>query len=137
MFRTNQDIFKTSGEEVFESKNMTGNRVVTPKYSKWDYARELHPDNIEIWEVIYEDNWGLGVYAAWEPYAEFYMIKHIPDAANGVSVYDTYYGPGAQSGIMQFMVEHKIPFSMNDVWVEPEDMWLHQESIFFKRHSHS
>ena len=42
---------------------------------------------------------------------------------NGV---ETYYGPGAQKQVQNRMREMSIPFSVNQTWVEPEDMWLYQ-----------
>jgi len=124
LYRTNKDIFVTGGEEVpdkfwFDRENV----LYTPKTGKWDYKRELTVDNIEIWEAIYEDSWGLGIYAAYEPYAEFYMIKHVN--YQGTTVLDTYYGAGAQDKIIKYMIENNIPFSTHKIWVENDDLWLY------------
>lgn len=127
LYRTNQDIFKTGGEEVPEAHWFDNEKVIyTPKKGKWDYKRELRVDDVEIWESIYEDSWGLGIYAAYEPYAEFYMIKYVDHY--GLSVLDTFYGPGSQDKIIKFMVENNIPFSTKKVWVEDEDLWLYHPS---------
>jgi hypothetical protein len=124
VYRTNQDIFKTGANEVFESKWFDSNVIVTPKKGKWDYKRELTVDDVEIWEAIYEDNWGLGIYASYEPYAEFYMIKYVDH--KGVTIKDTFYGAGSQDKIIKFMLENNIPFATHKVWVENEDLWLFQ-----------
>lgn len=124
LFRSNKDIFKTGGEEVSERHWFDHEDVMyTPKIKKWDYKRDLKVDDIDIWEAIYEDSWGLGIYAAYQPYAEFYMIKHVDYQGN--AVLDTYYGAGAQDRIIKFMVEHNIPVSMNQVWVEDDELWLY------------
>ena len=123
LFRSNQDIFKTQACEVTESSWFDSNKIQVPKTSKWDYKRDLQVDDIEIWEALYEDNWGLGIYAAYQPYAEFYMIKYLDHA--GISVLDTYYGAGSQNSIMKFMVENNIPFTTHDVWVNDDELWLY------------
>ena len=124
LFRSNKDIFQTAGEEVAERHWFDYEDVMyTPKINKWDYKRELKVDDIDIWEAMYEDSWGLGIYAAYRPYAEFYMIKHVDYQGN--TVLDTYYGAGAQDRIIKFMVENNIPVEMNQVWVEDSEMWLY------------
>lgn len=129
LFRTNKDIFKDRGEEAFESRFMDSNVIQMPKNGKWDYGDILRPERVEIWEVIFEDTWGWGIYAAWEPYAELYMVRTPPDMNDPHSftntIYDCYYGPGAQDQIMKFMVEHNIPFGTHKIWVDEEDMWLY------------
>ena len=122
-YRSTNDIFKTNGEEVTQSSWLTGeNKIHTPKTDKWDYKRELVVEDIEIWEALYEDSWGLGIYAAYRPYAEFYMIKYTN--ITGVDVLDTFYGAGSQDKIIKFMVENNIPFQLQKVWVDDDDAWL-------------
>lgn len=123
LYRTNKDIFKDLGEEVFDYRFSERETRYFPKTKDWDYKRELKVDDIEIWEALYEDNWGLGIYAAYQPYAEFYMIKYASDIGN--RVYDTFYGAGAQNKIIQFMVSNNIPFSLHDVYVDTDDAWLY------------
>ena len=122
VFRSTQDILKTASDEVTRSSWFDSNKIQVPKTGKWDYKRELTVDDIDIWEAIYEDSWGLGIYGAYEPYAEFYMIKYMDHA--GSSVLDTFYGPGSQDKITKFMLERNLPFSTHKVWVDDEDLWL-------------
>ena len=121
-FKSTQNIFKDFGE-VFESKWMDSNKVETPPSPKWDYSRELQIEDVDIWEVIYEQGGGVGVYAAWCPSAEFYLVRtgwwNVP---NNI---ETYYGSGANSKVQARMKELGIPFVTHTVWVEPEDMWLY------------
>lgn len=125
LFRTNKDIFGDRGEEAFESRFMDSNVIQMPKNGRWDYNATLQPDRVEIWEVIFEDTWGWGVYAAWEPYAELYMIR-MPPTNDGTSIFDCYYGQGAHDRVMKFMVENKIPFGTSPIWVDDDEMWLYQ-----------
>lgn len=124
-FKSTQNIFKDFAE-VFESKWMDSNVLGMPPKVDWDYSRELQIEDIDIWEVIYEQGGGVGVYASWSPYAEFYMIRTgWWNEEKGYGI-ETYYGPQAQQKVQARMKDLKIPFSLNQVWVDPEEMWLYE-----------
>jgi hypothetical protein len=119
IFRSNADIFKYGTEESFDSAKFDLNNVfIPPSNKKWNYEKELTIENIELWEVIYEESGQIGVYAAWEPYAEFYMIR------NKLEI-EVYYGKGALQKTVNKMKNIKIPVNYNSIWVENEDMWLY------------
>jgi len=121
-FKSTQNIFKDFGE-VFESKWMDSNKIETPPNPAWDYSRELQIEDVDIWEVIYEQGGGFGVYASWCPYAEFYLVRtgwwNVPNDI------ETYYGVGAQASVQKRMKELGLNPVINKHWVEPEDMWLY------------
>jgi hypothetical protein len=124
-FKSTQNIFKDFGE-VFESKWMDSNVLGMPPKYDWDYSRELKVEDVDIWEVIYEQGGGVGVYASWSPYAEFYLIRTgWWNDAKGYGI-ETYYGPQSQQKVQQRMKDLNIPFTLNETWVEPEDMWLYE-----------
>lgn len=136
-FKSTYNILKKPDEdEVFDPNWMDSNTLILPKSKKWDYKRELKLEDIDVWEVIGEHG-TIGVYAAWEPYAEFYLIITGTDYSNqwlgklnGVTynysgkIYETYYGAGAQKMVQKRMIELNIPFSVNKVWVDESDMWM-------------
>jgi hypothetical protein len=121
-FKSTQNIFKDFGE-VFETSWMDSNKIETPPNPKWDYSRELQIEDVDIWEVIYEQGGGLGVYASWCPYAEFYLVRtgwwNVPNDI------ETYYGVGAQAAVQKRMKELGINSVVSKHWVDPEDMWLY------------
>jgi hypothetical protein len=137
-FKSTYNIFLAVDEdEVFNPNWMDSNSVVVPPGRDWDYSRELDIDDIDIWEVIYEAGGGWGVYAAWDPYAEFYLIttganpKYTKAAVNKNGAvnytdkfYETFYGKGAQKKVQKRMKELKIPFVTNEVYVGNEYAWL-------------
>lgn len=94
--------------------------------SKWDYAREMQVTDVDIWEVMYEASGGIGVYAAWLPYAEFYMVTTgwIPKTIND-RIIETYYGPNSQKQVYTRAAQLGIPLPVNTVWVDDDEMWLH------------
>jgi 23S rRNA G2069 N7-methylase RlmK/C1962 C5-methylase RlmI len=67
---------------------------------------------------------GFGVYAAWDPYAEFYMLTHPLYYNKDIEVF---YGRNANKRIRKRMKELGIPFYTHKAWVEPEDMWLYSD----------
>lgn len=125
-FKTTRDILKTPWEdELFNPNWMDSNTLILPPKKEWDYARELQIEDIEVWEQLYYEGGGLGVYAAWDPYAEFYMItkKYFTILPDGI---ETYYGENAQKMVQKRIKELNIPLETKQFWVEPEDMWMYQ-----------
>jgi hypothetical protein len=130
-FRTTNQIFNGEGE-YWDENWMDSNKLVLPSTSDWDYQREMQIEDVNIWEVIAEP-WDKGVYASWDPYAEFYLVrlekqygqKNINEKRT--FQFETYYGPGANIAIQKRMSELNIPYKIKNKWVENEDMWLYSE----------
>jgi hypothetical protein len=126
-FKTTYNIFKKPWEdELWDDNWMNSDRVILPPRYDWDYARSLQLEDVDVWEVLYERGGGTGVYAAWCPYAEFYLVRPgwYQELKNG---FELYYGPGAQEHVLRRAKELEIPLSLSKMWVEPEDMWLYQK----------
>lgn len=126
-FKSTYNILKTPWEdEVFNENWMDYDTVYLPPTKEWDYSRKLNIEDVEIWEVINEQGGGIGVYASWKPYAEFYMIRVGWQLENNGYGIETYYGPKSEEKVIKRMKELNIAFSLNDKWVEPGDMWLYE-----------
>lgn len=121
-FKTTSSIFGDF-KEVFDEKWMYKDGTIKDPLYSWDYDREMQIEDVDVWEIIFESGGGIGVYAAWLPYAEFYMIR--TGSWNGNEI-ETYYGPGSMKMTYKRMKELGMPFTPSKVWVEPEDMWLYQ-----------
>ena len=127
-FKTTQNIFKDM-QEFFDPNWMDSNKLVLPPKSEWDYNRPMQIEDVDIWEVIYEQSGAVGIYAAYDPYAEFYMIRvgwFLESQGYGAEIY---YGPGAMKKVMKRMDELGIPYSTHFENVESENMWLYQEVV--------
>ena len=123
-FKTTANIF-VDNKEYFDENWMNYDKVQTPPKYDWDYSRELQIEDIDIWEVIYEQGGGVGVYAAWAPYAEFYLIRTgYWNVKDGKDI-ELYYGPEARKKVYSWMVSHGLKPVINEIWIEPEDMWLY------------
>lgn len=125
IFKSTANIFTDFGE-VFDPNWMDSDKLILPPKTNWDYAREMQIEDVDIWELIEERGGAHGVYAAWSPYAEFYMVRvgNQKEAA-GYGV-ETYYGPGAGKAVYKRMQELGYHKALNKLWVEPEDMWLYK-----------
>lgn len=132
-FKTTYNILtKYDEDELFDPNWMDSDKLILPLNSKWDYKREMLIEDVNIWEVIYQGSNGLGVYAAYDPYAEFYMVttglsKHI--RMFGLFQYsgrevETFYGKNSEARVIKKMKELSIPFSLQPRWVDPDDMHL-------------
>jgi hypothetical protein len=124
-------------DEVFNPDWMNSDKLVLPPKTKWTYDREMGIDDVDIWEVMHESSGGIGLYASWAPYAEFYLLTTgwLPikegQWAND-KIFETYYGQGAQrkvvNRIKQLGLEKLIILPVHQTWVDSEDLWLHQKS---------
>jgi hypothetical protein len=123
-FKSTQNIFKDFSE-VYDVNWMESNKIVLPPSSPWNYKKEMKIEDVDIWEVIYEQGGGVGVYAAWNPYAEFYLIRVGWFLESKNYGFETYYGPGAHKKVQKRMKDMNISYSINKIWVDPEDMWLY------------
>jgi len=120
VFRTTANIF-VDNREYFESKWFDSDKLVLPKRKKWDYKRELQIEDVDIWEVILETG-PLGVYAAWDPYAEFYLVRIPPYFGGLYGEVLTFYGPGSQQELYLYLKKKNIELPVYQTWVDDEDI---------------
>lgn len=137
-FKSTYNILKKQDEcEVYNENWMDSDTLVLPPRIDWDYHREMNIEDVDIWEVLYEASEGIGVYAAWLPYAEFYMLltgnnySVEPRIINGFNYWDknieTFYCQGAQEKLLERTRKLKIPLVINQIWVDDEDLWIYQK----------
>lgn len=135
-FKTTDHIFKGEGE-LWDDNWMDSDTLVLPPREFWDYSRELRVEDVHSWEVISEP-WDVGIYAAWDPYAEFFLIRYETDYRtnpmyqldrfNGVPrkfQMETYYGQGAEKLVKARAKELGVNLHVNNLWVDPDKMWLY------------
>lgn len=131
-FKSTINILKRPHEdEVFNINHFDRDEIWIPTTSDWDYQREMIIEDVDIWEVLYEASGGIGLYASWIPYAEFYMLttgwKPLqPGQLINDRMIETYYGPGSQQKVMRRAAELKIPLSTQQIWIDEEDLWLYK-----------
>jgi hypothetical protein len=126
IFRTTEHILRGEGE-FYDPNWMDSDKLILPPSQPWDYQREMFMEDVNIWEVIAEP-WDVAIYAAWDPYAEFYLVRvesnpgqKFPGEKRTYQ-FETYYGPAARFEIEKRMKELGLPVHLNEHWVEPSDM---------------
>lgn len=82
-----------------------------PLYDEWDYSVSIDITKIRIWEQLYHDPGNIGLYAAWSPYIECYILVHYPflGTNNGIVVY---YGNDACYDVSAIMKELSVDFEV-------------------------
>jgi hypothetical protein len=135
IFKTTHNIlFKPDEDELNPVEKLNYNIEILPPNKEWDYKRPLTINDIDIWEVLAEGSGGLGVYAAWLPYAEFYMLTvgMVPGSIQYRYVderkIETFYGPGAQQKVFKRAKELGLNLAVYNTWVDDKDLWLYQKS---------
>ena len=129
-FKTTYNILvEPNKDELYDANRFDSDELILPPSKEWDYSRELQIEDIDIWEELAEGSGGLGIYAAWMPLAEFYMITTGWDK-NTINdrIIETYYGPGSQEKVFQRAKEIGLPISTYKTWVDDKDLWLYQKS---------
>lgn len=124
-FKTTENILRTPWDDELYNENwMDSDKLVLPPSIPWDYHRELQIEDVDIWEQIYYQGGGLGLYASWSPYAEFYMIVHHLFMYKNNSI-ETFYGKGAGKKAYLRGIELGMPLSLNTVFINDDEMWLY------------
>lgn len=92
--------------EVFDEDWMNYNSIsqYAPPSPSWDGARPMRVDDVDIWEVITEMSGPIGVYAAWCPYDELYIVT------NGWRIVAEFSGWRANERLEQYLKQHSIPY---------------------------
>jgi hypothetical protein len=138
-FKTTDNILNNV-TEYFDINWMDSNKIILPTKENWDYKRELKLEDIDLWEVIAEKNHA-GIYAAWSPYAEFYLIVYGNNpsfvlrasdielgkakATDQYKIYETVYGKNSQKKVKEKAIEMGIVLFDVPIWIDNNDMWLY------------
>jgi thiol-disulfide isomerase/thioredoxin len=73
--------------------------------------------DIEIWEEIYYEPGIIGVYAAWDPYCEFYLVYYpILSETNFHSL--TFLGVDASDKVQKLLAKYDIQLVTYNIWID-------------------
>jgi hypothetical protein len=122
-FKTTVNLVKDN-DEYFDPNWMDSDTLKLPPHKKWDYQRDMQIEDVDLWEVIFESG-SVGLYAAWQPYAEFYLVKPPWQMLEKGWGLETYYGPQASARAAARLKEFGIDLPKHKVWVEPDELWLY------------
>ena len=124
IYKTTHNILNKPWEdELFNENWMDHDLPYAPPTQDWKYDREMRLEDVEIWEEIYYKTGGIGLYAAYLPYAEFYMITGKWVQARPGNL-EFFYGPGSMQAAYHRALALGMPIQLNQQWCEPIDLWL-------------
>jgi len=89
-YRITKEIFQKKWEIV----NFDTAVNYPPPSEPWNKQERPNISDIEIWEQLYYQPGSIGIYAAWHPRYEFYMLVHDLFKNNEKTV-EQFWGPGA------------------------------------------
>lgn len=102
-FKSTKNIFGDFGDEVFDRNWMDSDTVKLPPSPDWSYDRILQLEDIDIWEVIIERGGSVALYAAWCPYAEYYLVRYGPNHM------EAFYGRTVRPLVKKFFDDRNLP----------------------------
>lgn len=102
-FKTKYDVFEGIDELFSEEHAQLNNGVYLPENWSWESNRPITVDDVVIWECLFEQSGSSGIYAAWAPYEEFYIVVE-----HRVVVRE-FFGDLARNMLHQYCVENNIP----------------------------
>jgi myo-inositol catabolism protein IolC len=86
-------------------------RQWAPRPIPWKSDRPIRFEDVDLWEVISEEsnmNGLIGVYAAYHPYAEYYVVTH------RWSIIREFEGWMANERLEQFLIEYNVNYPHTD-----------------------
>jgi hypothetical protein len=69
-------IFKSTYEIINEPWKDYADTTVSKRPPLWHNEREISVDDVVVWEQIYHQPGNIGIYVAWSPFEEFYLISY-------------------------------------------------------------
>lgn len=105
--------------------NVGQNTTEKPKTVNWNYDNGVSIFDISLWETIFFQPGNIGIYAAWDPYIEYYILTNNLFLGSDAGFLE-FYGAGSCEKIMEKCKELRIELSSNRMWVEEKDLWLYQ-----------
>jgi len=101
-FKTKYNVFNDLNE-LFPKDVADANGVYLPETWDWNGSSQITVDDVIIWECLYEESGLSGIYAAWAPYAELYIVTE-----RQVSIKE-FFGLSAKKLVDEYCVANGIP----------------------------
>lgn len=125
-WKTTENILHLSKDgEYFDENWMNYDRIwqYAPKEIKWDGTRPIRFEDVDLWEVITEMSGPIGVYAAYMPYAEYYVVTMY------WKVVAEFEGPHANERLEAFLKENNIPYPYTSHAPDPSTWQVNNQSF--------
>jgi len=111
MFKTNKQILDTA----WDHNTRLGSSIL-PHKELWKNNKPIDIDDILLWEQLYYQEGHVGIYAAWNPYYEFYIIVHNL-FLNSPAGIEKFRGVDASEQVYSRAVELGIELTASEKWI--------------------
>lgn len=122
---TEQIINLSKDGELFDENWMNYHSIYhyMPNPTKWKENRLIKFEDVDIWEVIAEITGPISIYAAWQPYAPYFVV------IKNWTIEKEFWGTEGEQRLHQYMINHGINISLNQLWVDEEDISLYKNEV--------
>ena len=100
-------IFKSTYEIINKPWDESEDIPVLKIPPAWNNERDISIDDVVVWEQIYHQPGNIGIYVAWSPYAEFYLVVYNLFTKTNAGL-KTFRGPDTITEIQQLTSEINI-----------------------------
>ena len=113
---TNNILIPSNDGEHFDENWMNYSSIhqYMPPNPLWKENRPIKFEDVDLWEVLFEWSGLSGVYAAWCPYAPYFIVT------SKWKIIGEYWGIEGEKKLQQYLTENNINFSLNKIWVDEE-----------------
>ena len=122
VYRTTEELLKS----CWENENFLPSTDLYPEREYCTTWRDISYRDIELWELIHHIPGGISVYAAWNPYTEFYIIVHDLFKETPAAI-ESFYGPRAEEELLEKLKTYGVTLSKNRVWINPDFSWMYDQ----------
>lgn len=108
-------VFKSS-TEIFSSRwQINQGTLDPPKKYEWLSSKEPDFEDIDFWEELYVQEGNIGVYAAWSPYVEIFLLVHY--SVFPIKCYEVFQGQDAQEQVISRLGDFDIILPLRNIFV--------------------
>jgi hypothetical protein len=101
-FKSKYNVFENN-DELFSEAIVKENGFYLPETWDWDNSSQISIDDVVIWECLFEKTGPSGIYAAWAPYEELYIVTEKR------TLVKEFFGPSAKELLTKYCVVNGIP----------------------------
>jgi hypothetical protein len=117
-WKTTENILTPSKDgEFFDENWMNFNSIYQylPPNPMWTENKLIKFEDVDIWEVLFEWTGLSGIYAAWCPYAHYFV------RTENWKIVEEYWGIKGEENLQKYLINKGIPFSLKKIWVEESE----------------
>ena len=122
IFKTTEEILTAQWNDEEIRVELDPSKLEPPPPKQFGvYMPDLKIKDIRLWETLYYKGGSIGIYAAWDPYSEFFLITYnlFLGTSAGIEVFE---GPGAIRKVYLKAKELGIDLDVGEIWVESENI---------------